>query len=283
MKTLTVFAVLALLACAHAADFHGTWTSDNWFGGPTYFCPQGNVLYGVASNGVLLVGNIQGNNAEGNWYSGGRGYRNSYQGSFRITLDVDNLSFDGYYNKVDNADPIRWKESRLPAPAPSQPSTDQCLVPGNRLVQGRYASQYPGFPEGKAMICWNEATSEVYGSFISPDGYFDGWSVEGDTGFQGYIYTGNGNGHQGACILRATSDTEVRGWFWQGHLVRNNFPTSQPLLLTRIGDGVSAEGCQEFGPGFHTRFRGPPISSASSFSASFVAIVLVVVAAVFAL
>jgi hypothetical protein len=131
--------------------------------------------------------------------SGARGDRNYHQGSFKITLSNDNLEFDGFYNRVSDPDAKRWKESRLGAPWPANPSNFDCLVPGNKQLQGRYTLDYPNYPEGKAMICWEPASSQVYGSFVSPEGYFDGWSVDSNTGFQGYIYTADG--HSGAAIL----------------------------------------------------------------------------------
>ena len=174
---------------ANIAEWHGTWTSDNRYGGPTYFCPVGNRLYGVYSNGGFVIGEIDGRNVEGVYYEGGRGDRNYLQGSFKLTLSRDNLEFDGFYNRVSDPTPYRWHEQRLGAPFPAEPSAAECLVPARKRVVGRYVSHYPGYDTpGKAMICWEQATSQVYGSFVGPDGYFDGWSVDDNTGFQGMTW-----------------------------------------------------------------------------------------------
>ena len=96
----------------------------------------------------------------------------------------------------------------------------------------------------------------------------------------GYIYTGDGR--SGAAILRSISDDTVKGFFWRGHLRRGNFGTSEEISLTRIGDAVSKAECQEYGPGFARRFKGPgvtTVSSASSLGASVVVIMLAAISA----
>merc|ERR1712137_1061392 len=55
-------------------------------------------------------------------YEGGRGDRNDWQGSFHIELSADN----------------RWREERLGAPWPSNPTDVQCLVPGRDSVLGKF-------------------------------------------------------------------------------------------------------------------------------------------------
>merc|ERR1712063_101552 len=96
------------------ADWHGTWS---------------------ANNAGFFIGRIEGRTVEGTWYEGGRGDRNDWQGSFHIELSADNREFDGYYYRVsqDGAE-IRWREERLGASWPSNPTDVQCLVPGRDSV-----------------------------------------------------------------------------------------------------------------------------------------------------
>merc|ERR1712000_691185 len=80
------------------------------------------------SDAGFFIGSIEGRTVEGTWYEGGRGDRNDWQGSFHIELSADNREFDGYYYRVsqDGAE-IRWREERLGAPWPSNPTNVQCL------------------------------------------------------------------------------------------------------------------------------------------------------------
>merc|ERR1719456_150496 len=115
IKVLFVACFLAALAVAqHPADWHGSWTANNRYGGVMYSCPVGNILYGVYSNAGFFEGTISGRTVEGNYWEGGRGYRNDYQGSFRITLAADNNEFDGFYPRVsEDGEERRWHETRL--------------------------------------------------------------------------------------------------------------------------------------------------------------------------
>jgi len=132
------------------ANWHGTWTAKNRYGGVMYACPRGNRLYGVYSNAGFFIGKIEGREVEGTWYEGGRGDRNDWQGSFRITISDDNQSFDGFWYRVtQDGTEIKWHEHRLGAPYPSEPSSIDCLVPYQENVLGSFYSN-PG--EGREPV-----------------------------------------------------------------------------------------------------------------------------------
>lgn len=241
-------------------NWHGTWTANNRYGGVMYACPKGNRLYGVYSNAGFFIGRLEGRRVEGTWYEGGRGDRNDWQGSFRIDISDDNQSFDGFYYRVtQDGTELRWHESRLGAPWPSNPTDYQCLVPGDEPLLGQFYNT-PG--EGRTPATYSLCKDEydqIYGSFGSPDGYLEGWSVDGSTGFHGYRY--DSNGRSGAYILRAVSDTHIKGFYWRGRLARQNIETSVAEDLFRTSYTSSLNDCERVGPGFLRRLRGPTNSA----------------------
>jgi len=109
-------------------------------------------------------------------------------------------------------------------------------------------------------ICKDEY-DQIYGSFIGPDGYLEGWSVDRSSGFHGYRY--DSDGRSGAYILRSVSTDEVRGFYWRGELARQNIETSTEEVLDRSSYITDLLKCQAVGPGFLRRLRGPTNSSAS--------------------
>jgi hypothetical protein len=237
-------------------NWHGTWTANNRYGGVMYACPKGDRLYGVYSNAGFFVGRFEGRVVEGTWYEGGRGDRNDWQGSFRIEISADNQEFDGFYYRVtQDGKELRWHESRLGAPYPSNPTHDQCLVPGDEPVLGGFFNN-PGQGREPAVysLCKDEY-DQIYGSFGAPDGFIEGWSVDDSTGFHGYRY--DSNGRSGAYILRSVSDTVVRGFYWRGRLARQNIETSVPEELHRTSYTAKLDDCERVGPGFLRRLRGP--------------------------
>merc|ERR1712224_617212 len=125
-------------------NWHGTWTANNRYGGHMYACPKGNRLYGVYSDAGFFIGSMEGRRVEGTWYEGGRGDRNDWQGSFRIDISENNQSFDGFYYRVtQDGYELRWHETRLGAPWPSNPTDEQCLVPGDEPLLGGFYN-HPG-------------------------------------------------------------------------------------------------------------------------------------------
>jgi len=261
------------------ADWHGTWSANNRYGGHMYACPHGNRLYGVYSNAGFFIGRIEGRTVEGTWYEGGRGDRNDWQGSFHIELSADNREFDGFYYRVsqDGAE-IRWREERLGAPWPSNPTNAQCLVPGRDSVLGKfYNNPGAGRTPARYALC-QDKYDQIYGSFGSPDGFVEGWSVDSSTGFHGYRY--DSNGRSGAYILRAVSDSEVRGFYWRGRLARQNIETSVEEVLTRTSFNAHLDECERVGPGFLRRLRGPS-NSAGALGFSLLAVVGAILFALF--
>jgi len=252
-------------------NWHGTWTSGNRYGGVSYICPVGNRIYGVFSNAGFFIGRLNGRTAEGTWWEGGRGDRNDWQGSFNITISADNQEFDGYFHRVSqDGTEIRWHEHRLGAPYPSNPTHTQCLVPSDEPLLGSFYRRPVDTTAASYYLCKDEY-SQIYGSFVGPDGYVEGWSVDGSTGFHGYRY--DSNGESGAYILRAVSETEVRGFYWRGRLAIQNLPTSTEEILDRSTYVVALKDCESVGPGFLQRLRGPQQNSAASLSLSAFAIV----------
>lgn len=258
---------------ANPPNWHGSWTSNNRYGGVTYICPQGERYYGVYSNAGFFIGRNAGpRTIEGVWYEGGRGDRNNWQGSFNITISADNQEFDGFYYRVSrDGTEERWHEHRLGAPYPSNPTHAQCLVPAGEKVTGSFFRAVPGSPNANYHIC-KDAYDQIYGSFTGPDGYIEGWSVDSSTGFHGYRY--DSDGRSGAYILRSVSDNEVRGFYWRGRLARQNIETSQEEILHRSSYTVGLRECEQVGPGFLERLRGPT-NSAASLSISFLAVLAV--------
>jgi len=242
------------------ANWHGTWTANNRYGGQMYACPKGDRLYGVYSNAGFFIGRIEGRVVEGTWYEGGRGDRNDWQGAFRIELDADNQGFDGFYHRVtQDGTELRWKEERLGAPWPSNPTHDQCLVPGDEPILGNFYNKPAQGRDAAVYSLCKDEYDQIYGSFGSPDGFVEGWSVDSSTGFHGYRY--DSNGRSGAYILRAVSDTTVKGFYWRGRLARQNIETSVAETLHRTSYTSSLEDCERVGPGFLRRLRGPAASA----------------------
>jgi len=256
------------------ADWHGTWSANNRYGGQMYTCPQGNRLYGVYSNAGFIIGRIEGRTVEGTWYEGGRGDRNDWQGAFRIELSADNREFDGFYHRVtQDGTELRWREERLGAPWPAQPSKNQCLVPGKEPVLGKFFNNPgPGRESATYALC-QDKYDQIYGSFGAPDGFIEGWSVDSSTGFHGYRY--DSNGRSGAYILRAVSDTEVRGFYWRGRLARQNIATATEENLSRTSYISHLDECERVGPGFLRRLRGPD-NAAGALGLSFAVVVAVI-------
>jgi len=257
-----------------ATSWSGTWTGQTRYGGQTYTCVRGSTLYGVYSNGGIFQGAIVNNKVEGVWFEGGRGDRNVLQGSFSITLAADGQSFDGIFFRV-TGESFRWREKRLAAPYPADPSNVQCLVPDGTTLDGVHFGGVPNdLTPGQYNICIDPdiRTGQVYGSFSSPTGFLEGWHFDSKTGFHGYRYTNDGL--SGAYILRAVSPTQVSGFLWRGRLSINNYGTSSSETLTRISSTATLAACQQTGPGFLLRLRGPDLSSAASLSVSLVVVVV---------
>lgn len=246
----------AAASSTNPANWHGTWTANNRYGGVMYACPKGNRLYGVYSNAGFFIGSITDRMVDGTWYEGGRGDRNDWQGAFRIEISEDNQEFDGYYYRVteDGAE-RRWHEYRLGAPYPSNPTDLDCLVPANENLLGSFYRQpSTGVAAGTYSLC-KDQWDQIYGSFSDPDGYIEGWSVDASSGFHGYRY--DSTGRSGAYILRAVSDSEVRGFYWRGRLARQNIETATLEVLQRTSYTARLNDCEAVGPGFLERLRGP--------------------------
>lgn len=239
-----------------------------------YACPVGNKLYGVYSNAGFFECDIRGRECEGNYWEGGRDDRNDWQGSFRIRISDDNQSFDGFWTRVtQDGTEKRWKEHRMGAPYPANPTHEQCLVPyhGERLtgVYFRDAEKSSEASAGEYHIC-KDSYDQIYGSFDMPDGFLEGWSVRNSTGFHGYIHTADG--HAGAYILRTVSPTEVRGFFWRGRLARQNRGLVKEEVLIRSIAVARTEDCEAKGPGFLRRLRGERNSATSITLSAFVVV-----------
>jgi len=238
-------------------DWHGTWTATSRYGGQTYSCPVGNTVYGIYSDAGFFVGTITDRTIEGVWYEGGRGDRNYYQGSFKITVSDDNQSFDGFFNRLTTGEEIRWKESRLPAPYPTNPTLEQCFAPDDtvtNLLGSFYRSTETGALSGSTYVC-RDYWQQIYGSFHSPDGYFSGWSTDDSTGFHGFRY--DATGQSGAYILRALTSDRVKGFYWRGILTPGNYPTAQYEAFYRSSYTATLSQCEQIGPGFVERLHGP--------------------------
>jgi len=262
------------------ADWHGSWTARNRYFGETYTCPVGNTLYGVYSDAGFFVGTITDRVVEGVWYEGGRGDRNYFQGSFRITVSDDNQEFDGFFNRLTTGEEIRWHESRLAAPYPSNPTLEQCFAPDStveNLLGSYYRSTETGALAGSTYIC-RDYWDQIYGSFHSPDGYLSGWSVEDATGFHGYRY--DATGQSGAYILRALTADRVKGFYWRGILAPQNYPTAKYEAFSRTSFTAKLDQCEQVGPGFVERLHGPDyvpyvVNSSSIVSFSYLTFLLV--------
>jgi len=256
-------------------DWHGTWTANNRYGGVMYACPQKNRLYGVYSNAGFFIGRMEGRTVEGNWWEGGRGDRNDWQGSFEIEISADNQEFDGFFHRVsqDGAE-VRWHEQRLGAPWPSNPTHTQCLVPADEPVLGSFFRRPTGSATAAGYDLCKDEFGQIYGSYNAPEGFVEGWSVDSGSGFHGYRY--DSNGQSGAYILRSVSDSEVRGFYWRGRLARQNIATSTEEVLDRSSFVTSLDACQKVGPGFMRRLRGPVKGSASALSVSLLTVAIAV-------
>jgi len=228
-----------------------------------YLCPKGSTLYGVFSNAGFLVGTITNRTVQGTWYEGGTGDRTLLQGSFQLTLQADNNGFDGYWNQQGNGDPRRWRERRLGAPYPSNPTNQQCLVPySSASIVGTF---FGGSIADDVVSDWSICIDDYYNAYAStdnPPGYVIGWEVD-STGFQGYYYSSDGT--KGSIILVATSSDQLTGFGWLGSPITRNYPTSQQIVLTRATVLQDIDSCNGVGPGLPTRLHG---NSASLLSIS---------------
>jgi len=261
-------------------NWAGTWTGTSRYGGETYICPIKNRFYGAYSNAGFFIGETvtgEGNQRvlEGLWYEGGRGYRNNWQGSFKIKISADNNVFDGFWYRVsqEGNPENRWHETRLGAPYPTIPTNVQCLAPVHQYLTGSFYSD-PGY--GRDPIIYNicrDRWDQIYGSTSSPKSYLEGWSVDSGSGFQGYKY--DSDGRSGAMILRSISDTEVRGFYWRGRLAVQNIETAEEIILTRTSYISNLKACESVGPGFQQRLKGPDGNSSALLSASFTILALV--------
>jgi hypothetical protein len=300
MKLLTILSIasfLFVLAAANhganevaeqvvnPADWHGTFTSRNRYGGETYMCAVGSTLYGVYSNAGFFVGTITDRVATGVWFEGGRGDRNYYQGSFRITISDDNQEFDGVFNRLTISTETRWHETRLGAPYPSNPTLEQCFAPDEtveNLLGSFYRSTETGALAGSTFIC-KDYWEQIYGSFHSPEGYIAGWSVDDATAFHGYRY--DSTGQSGAYILRALTRDRVKGFYWRGNLAVQNYPTSKWEAFNRSAFTAQLDQCEQVGPGFVERLHGPDyvpyylVNSSSIVSFSYLTFLIAALAA----
>lgn len=261
-------------------DWHGTWTALNRYQGQMYACPVGNTLYGIYSNAGFFYGTINDRTVEGVWFEGGRGNRNYYQGSFKITISDDNQEFDGYFNRLTTGEEFRWHETRLGAPYPSNPTLEQCFAPDEtveNILGSFYRSTETGALAGSTFIC-KDYWEQVYGSFHSPDGYIAGWSVDDATGFHGYRY--DATGQSGAYILRALTRDRLKGFYWRGILATENQSTTKYEAFNRSAFTAKLDQCEQVGPGFVERLHGPDyvpyylVNSSSIVSFSFLLIAL---------
>jgi len=222
---------------------------------------------------VFFIGEaVDTRSLQGTWYEGGRGDRNDFQGSFKITISDDNQEFDGFYYRVSqDGTEIRWHEHRVGAPYPSNPTHSQCLVPANEYLTGSFFRRPDHASAAPYYICKDEY-DQIYGSFVGPDGYLEGWSVDSSSGFHGWRY--DSNGRSGAYILRSVSSTEVRGFYWRGRLAAQNIETSTEEVLDRSAYTVKLDDCERVGPGFLRRLRGPSYDNgAATITISFFAII----------
>jgi len=270
MRVLVVLVVLCAVGWAQTVrtgepdrvvnppDWHGTWTANNRYGGVMYACPQGDRLYGVYSNAGFFIGRMddEKRTVTGNYWEGGRGDRNDWQGSFEIKITEDNQEFDGFFHRVSqDGTELRWHEYRLGAPYPSTPSNTDCLVPSREPLLGSFFRRPTATASPAEYHLCHDEWGQLYGSYLGTDGFVEGWTVDSATGFHGYRY--DSNGQSGAYILRSISDTEVRGFYWRGYLVRQNLPTSTEEILDRSSFTVAPSECEQVGPGFLRRLRGP--------------------------
>jgi len=296
MKLLSILSIVSLLVAIAAAnhganevgeqvvnpaDWHGSWSALNRYQGQTYTCPVGNTLYGVYSNAGFFYGTINDRTVEGVWFEGGRGDRNYYQGSFKITISDDNQEFDGYFNRLTTGEEFRWHESRLGAPYPSNPTLEDCFAPDEtveNILGSFYRSTETGALAGSTFIC-KDYWEQVYGSFHSPDGYIAGWSVDDSTGFHGYRY--DSTGQSGAYILRALTRDRLKGFYWRGILATQNHATTKYEAFNRSAFTAKLDQCEQVGPGFVERLHGPDyvpyylvVNSSSVVSFSFLVVAL---------
>jgi len=269
-------------------NWDGTWTALNKYGGVMYTCTKGDRLYGVYSNAGFFIGTIVDRTVEGNWFEGGRGDRNAFQGTFHIKISDDNQEFDGYWNRVQNGGfkgtEVRWHETRLGHPHPQVPSAEECLMPDdtvNAFVGSWYRSVETGALPGTYDICRDE-WDQVYGSFYQPDGYITGWSVFNSEGFHGYRY--DSTGESGAYIMKSLSQNKMKGFYWKGRIAYQNEATSQPEVLFRRSFTTTLAKCENVGPGFTERLKGPNFSKFNDSvnnAATFATSLFVVLGAVF--
>jgi len=149
---------------------------------------------------------------------------------------------------------VRWREERLGAPYPSNPSNEQCLVPDT--TQNIVGTFWGGLTAHPWLSDWSVCADDyynAYASFNTPLGYLQGWTVEGN-GLQGFIY--GADGLQGSIILRAVSPQQVLGFVWVGSPNTRNYPTSGSVILNRSTVNPDADSCQAVGPGLPTRLHG---------------------------
>jgi hypothetical protein len=238
-----------------------------------YSCTKGDQLYGVYSNAGFFLGTITDRSVSGNWFEGGRGDRNDYQGSFHISISDDNQEFDGYWNRLSTVttSKTRWHETRLGAPYPAVPTAEDCLMPDDTaetFTGAFYRSTEYGALAGNYDLCRDE-WDQVYGSFYQPEGYITGWSVFDATAIQGYRY--DSTGESGAYIMKSISQNRMKGFYWRGRLAYQNYPTSKAEALIRRSFTTSLTKCENVGPGFTERLKGPDYvgnNSAVTFSLS---------------
>ena len=155
-------------------------------------------------------------------------------------------------------------ETRLGAPEPSNPTWEQCFAPDDsveNLLGSYYRSSETGALSGSYFICEDE-WNQIYGSFHQPDGYISGWSVQDATGFHGYRY--DANGQSGAYILRALTRDRVKGFYWRGRVAEQNVGTTSWEALYRNGFTATLNQCEQVGPGFNERLRGPRMEDNSA-------------------
>jgi len=252
-----------------------------------YLCTVGDRLYGVFSDAGFVVAQVSGRQAVGNWYEGGRGDRNEHQGSFRWTLSEDGQTLDGFYNRESQEKGMhKWKEERLGAPFPSDPSDEQCMVPVRERIMGVYQGDVIGDNvPGVHYIC-SDRFQNVYGSSTSPNAWFEGWAFEDGTGFTGYRYTSDHKA--GAYILRAIGNGKVAGFAWYGGIHRENRGTVRKIVLDQEEFKTTLSKCEEFGPGFAAIKGGEPSppqspnSKGNSLAASGIVLFITALAAFFA-
>merc|ERR1712146_669623 len=148
------------------------------------------------------------------------------------------------WNRLETEHSQRWHENRLGAPHPDTPTSEQCLAP----VRERLTGTFFGGPEGDTSpgqykIC-RDNLGQIYGSFHSPLGFLEGWSVDDSTGFHGYRYTNDGlSGAYIPALPARTRCADGSGWaVWRARTSRRRARRCSPARPSRQARGLRGGG-----------------------------------------